>query len=199
MVTKILSVKNVSSGCCVKLIRRILSDIGVVMEHAGYGEVTVTYDDEAVDLAHIVKQLQREGFEIISDKEQQLVEQIKSAVFDLIHHTTSNAMIRNSDFLVQKFNLSYQHISSVFSANQNITLEKYIIQQKIEKAKELIAGSDLTLSEIAYMMGYSSVQYLSTQFRHVTGVSVSEFKKDIEKYAHLSDDFTAGGSGSAVE
>lgn len=197
MVTKTISIKNVSSGCCVKLIRRILSDLGVAMEHAGYGEVTVSYDDEAVDFNDIVKQLEREDFEIVSNKEQQLVEQIKSAVFDLIHHTTSNAMIRNSDFLVQKFNLSYQHISSVFSTNQNITLEKYIIQQKIEKAKELITGSDLTLSEIAYMMGYSSVQYLSTQFRNVTGVSVSEFKKDPEKYAHPGGDLSYGGADTA--
>jgi AraC-like DNA-binding protein len=198
MATKILSVKNVSSACCVKLIRRILADIDVALDHAGYGEITVTYDDEAVEMSKIVRHLEREGFEIIGDKEKQLVEQVKSAVFELIHHTTSNAMIRNSDFLVQKFNLSYQHISSVFSANQNITLEKYIIQQKIEKAKALIAGSDLTLSEIAYMMGYSSVQYLSTQFKHVAGVSVSEFKKDPEKYAHLSDDFPDQGSGSEL-
>jgi len=181
MVSKSISIKNISSHCCVRLIKRVFTDIGVSLDHVGYGTISVSYDDEMIGFGAIIKQLEEEDFEIITDKEKQLVEQIKSAVVELIHHTTSNAMIRNSDFLVQKFNLSYQHISSVFSLNENITLEKYIIQQKIEKAKSLIKSGDFTLSEIAFMMGYSSVQYLSTQFKNVTGISVSEFKKDPSK------------------
>jgi len=80
-------------------------------------------------------------------------------------------------------------MSSIFSKNEDITLEKFIIHQKIEKAKELIQYGELNLSEIAYMMGYSSVQYLSTQFKNVTGVSVSEFKKNPAKYRKSIDDF----------
>jgi AraC-like DNA-binding protein len=90
-------------------------------------------------------------------------------------------MVRNSDFIVGKFNLSYQHLSTVFSHHEGITLEKYIILQRIEKVKELIQLEELTLSEIAYMMGYSSVQYLSTQFKNITGYSVTEYKALPEK------------------
>jgi AraC-like DNA-binding protein len=99
-------------------------------------------------------------------------------------------MVRNSDYLVEKFGLSYQYISSVFSKNEGVTLEKFIIRHKIEKAKELILYDELSLSEIAYMMGYSSVQYLSTQFRNVTGVSVSEFKKNPDAYRVAIEDIT---------
>jgi AraC family transcriptional regulator len=168
-----------------------MAEIGVTIENVDYGEIGLAYDNKEITYAQIVQQLETEGFEIIADKEKQLVEQIKTAVVDLVQHTTSNAMIRNSDFLVQKFNLSYQHISSVFSANENITLEKYIIRIKIEKVRELLLGGDFTLSEIAYMMGYSSVQYLSTQFKNVTGVSVSEFKKSPGKYTDGLMDYLA--------
>jgi AraC-like DNA-binding protein len=101
-------------------------------------------------------------------------------------------MVRNSDFLVEKFNLSYQYISTLFSKQQSITLKKYIILQKIEKVKELIQYGEHTLSEIAYMMGYSNVQYLSTQFKNVTGISVSEFKKDPWKYRNAMNELGDG-------
>jgi YesN/AraC family two-component response regulator len=164
------------------MVKRIFEENGIVVEDIGLGEATVSLDDEQADLDAISKLLEAEGLELLMDKDKQLIEQIKSAVIDLVHHSTFNAMVRNSDYLVEKFNLSYQYISSIFSKEANITLEKYIILQKIEKAKELIQYDELTLSEIAYMMGYSSVQYLSTQFKNVTGVSVSEYKKDPSKY-----------------
>ncbi len=105
-----------------------------------------------------------------------LVEQIKQAVIELVHHSTYNAMVRNSDYLVERFGMSYPYISSLFSKHESTTLEKFTILQKIEKVKELIEYADLTLSEIAYMMGYSSVQYLSTQFKTITGISVTDYK-----------------------
>jgi len=146
------------------------------------GEAKISFDPEVLDLTAISELLEKEGFELIKDKDAQLAEQIRNAVIDLVHYSTFNAMVRNSDYLVEKFNLSYQYISTLFSKQQNIALEKFIILQKIEKVKELIHNGELTLSEIAYMMGYSSVQYLSTQFKNVIGISVSEFKKDPAKY-----------------
>ena len=85
-------------------------------------------------------------------------------------------MVRNSDYLVQRFEMSYPYISTLFSKHENTTLEKFTILHKIEKVKELIEYGELTLSEIAYMMGYSSVQYLSSQFKTITGISVTEYK-----------------------
>ncbi len=98
-------------------------------------------------------------------------------MIDLVHHSTYNSRIRNSDYLVERFNLSYQYLTSVFSKHENITLEKYIILLKVEKVKELLDQGEFTLSEIAFMMGYSSVQYLSSQFKNVVGISVSDYKK----------------------
>jgi AraC family transcriptional regulator len=179
MIRRKLIIKNMSGQCCVKLIMRIFREEGIAIHSIENGEAEIGFDPEQTTLEQISELLHKEGFELITDKEDQLVEQIKNAVINLVHHSTFNAMVRNSDYLVERFNLSYQHISSIFSKHEHITLEKFIIRQKIEKVKELIRGSDLSLSEIAYMMGYSSVQYLSTQFRNITGITVSEFKKEI--------------------
>lgn len=177
-----------SCHCCVKLVTRIFIENDIEVLWIKLGEAKISFDPEKMSEDRIAAILEGDGFELLRNKEIQLVEQIKSAVIDLVHHTTFNAMVRNSDYLVEKFNLSYQYISSIFSKNENLTLEKFIIKQKIEKAKELIQYGELTLSEIAYMMGYSSVQYLSTQFKSVTGISVSEFKKDPAKYRTPIDD-----------
>ena len=172
-----LIIKNMSHHCCLKLVKQLFEENEITVDDIGLGEATVSYNPDKINPEIISGLLEKEGFELIRNKDKQLIEQIKSAVIDLVHHSTFNAMVRNSDYLVEKFNLSYQYISSIFSKEENITLEKYIILQKIEKAKELIQYGELTLSEIAFMMGYSSVQYLSTQFKTVTGVSVSEYKK----------------------
>ena len=177
-----LVIKNMSCHCCLKVVRTLLEEQGLNVNDIMLGEVDVSYDPETIDINTISKILEKNGFELVTNREGQLVEQIKATIIELVHHTTFNAMVRNSDFLVEKFNLSYQYISGIFSKHANTTIEKFIILQKIEKAKELIQYGELNLSEIAFMMGYSSVQYLSTQFKNVTGISVSEFKKDPTKY-----------------
>ncbi len=173
-----LFIKNMSCLCCVKLVKRIFTDAGINVHNIDLGEAEISFDPESIALSRIAKLLAEEGMELLYDKEDQLIEQIKSAVINLVQYSTYNAMVRNSDYLVERFNLSYQHISTIFSKHESLTLEKFIIQQKIEKVKEMIRQDELTLSEIAYMMGYSSVQYLSTQFKTVTGITVSDFKKD---------------------
>ena len=133
-------------------------------------------DPKKITWKKIETMLEGYGFEILRDKEKMLVEQIKQAVIELVHHSTYNAMVRNSDYLVERFGMSYPYISSLFSKHEGTTLEKFTILHKIEKVRELIEYGELTLSEIAYMMGYSSVQYLSTQFKSITGISVTEYR-----------------------
>jgi len=107
-----------------------------------------------------------------------IVEQIKIAVIELVHYANNNnSIIRNSDYLMEKIGKSYQQLSNIFSEHEDQTLEKFIIAHKIEKSKRLLIQNELTLSEIAFQMGYSSVQYLSNQFKKTTGQTVSEFKK----------------------
>jgi AraC family transcriptional regulator len=182
MVKNRLIIKNMSCHCCLKLVKRIMADSGVEVLDIRLGEADVKFDPEKISIETIASLLENDDFELISDKDEQLVEQIKCAVIDLVHHSTFNAMVRNSDYLVEKFSLSYQHISTIFSKHELVTLERFIINQKIEKVKELLQYGELTLSEIAFMMGYSSVQYLSTQFKNITGISVSDFKKDPGKF-----------------
>jgi AraC family transcriptional regulator len=167
--------------CCLKLLKLEMAQIGVEIVKAKLGDVCVAYEPEKTKFEEIEKLITDNGFEIIHDKDSQLVEEIKHVVIELVHYSTFNAMVRNSDFLVSRFDKSYQHLSTVFSKHENITLEKYIILQRIEKVKELIQIDEQSLSEIAFMMGYSSVQYLSTQFKQITGYSVTEYKALPEK------------------
>lgn len=176
LVKKTIQLKNMVCNCCIRLLRKELDLDGIVIHDIKLGTLEISYDPKKAPLKTIEKLLEEFGFEIIIDKEKILVEQIKQAMIELIHHSTYNAMVRNSDYLVERFDMSYPYISSLFSKHESTTLEKFTISHKIEKVKELIEYGELTLSEIAYMMGYSSVQYLSTQFKAVTGVSVTDYK-----------------------
>lgn len=164
--------------CCTLVIRQVLEKAGVRVNQVSLGEVNITYNPSEIKTARIEDILARNGFPVVQDKEKILVEQIKTAVIELIHFAgNKNSIIRNSDYLVEKLGLSYQYLSGIFSKHEGTTLERFIILHKIEKVKELIEYGDLTLSEISYDMGYSSVQYLSAQFRAITGESVTSYRK----------------------
>ena len=176
---KVYYLKNLIHSCCYRVVRDDLEQMGVTVKYVKMGEVGIIFNPERITENEIIRKLENNGFELIRNRESILVNQIKNAVIDLVHHSTFDAMVKNSDFLVQKFSLSYQYMSTLFSTREHITLEKFIILQKVEKVKELIRQNELTLSEIAFMMGYSSVQYLSTQFRKITGISVSDYKNEL--------------------
>ncbi len=181
-------VKNLSLKSAAMLLSEKLTDLGfsVVKIVPGIIKLNNLNENEEQRLNEI---LDRYGFEIIKDKEIILVEQIKQAVIELIHYMNNmNSVVRKSEYLVEKLGKSYSHLSRVFSKHEPITLEKYIIFQKIERIKELIDQDELTLSEIAYMMDYSSVQYLSNQFKKITGYSVTEYKNNPEGKKSFLDD-----------
>ena len=181
-VLKPFYVKGMVCNCCIKVIRQVLSKLDLNIKSIKLGKVFLEFCPEIISVSEIEKTLEDNGFEIVEDREKIVVEQIKTAVIELIHQSNySNSIIRNSDYLVEKLAMSYQHLSSIFSKYEDTTLEKFIIKHKIEKVKELIEYGELTLSEIAFQMGYSSVQYLSTQFKSITGFSVSEYKSLPEK------------------
>ncbi len=181
MKTKTLHINNMICDCCIRVVKMDLNNISVTVKSIKLGEVKISYDPDVTSFASIEDMLNKNGFSILIDKDSILIEDIKRAIIDLVHHTTYNAMVRNSDYLVGKFGKTYPYLSSIFSKYEGITLEKYIILQKTEKVKSLIQEDEVTLSEIAFIMGYSSVQYLSTQFKNITGISVSEFKKSPAK------------------
>lgn len=175
---------NMLSDCCLKLLLIELDRMGVEVRKSKLGDISIAWNPEITEQEKIESLFKSLGFGILNDKESVLIEELKRVVIELVHHTTFNAMVRNSDFIVSRFDKSYQHLSTLFSRHENITLEKYIILQRIEKVKELLQSDELSLSEIAYMMGYSSVQYLSTQFKQITGYSVTDYKALPEKERH---------------
>ncbi|MBY0426873.1 MAG: AraC family transcriptional regulator, partial [Cytophagales bacterium] len=175
-----LFVKNMVSNSCIKLVKYILAQSkGIEPLKVELGKCTfvVTNPDE-FNFHLLEKEFENQEFPIIHDKNLQLVEQIKVAAIELIHfYNNSNSLLRNSDYLSEKLETPYHHLSKVFSDKTGTTLEKYIILLKIERVKELLFYNEFSVSEISYMMGYSSVQYLSNQFKQVTGISVTDFKK----------------------
>jgi len=177
MITTTIHIKNMVSRCCIVLIREKLEKAGILVDEISLGKATIRFDETRVSRVDIRQVLLELGTDLIEDREQQLVEKIKLAVIELIHHMNNvDSIVRKSDYLVEKLGLSYSYLSRIFSSHENITLERYIILNKIERIKELIDQDEFTLSEIAFMMDYSSVQYLSSQFRNITGMTVSEYK-----------------------
>jgi len=177
--------------CCSKLIEIVFEQQGIRVKNVGTGYVEVVFDDEKYSLKDINALLEQYGMGLIKSREEQIVEKIKQSVTELIFESGNiNSILRKSDYLVEKLAMSYQQMSKIFSKHENMTLERYIIKNKIEKIKELIDSDEYSLSEIAYMMDYSSVQYLSNQFKKETGMTVSEYKKSRQKNKKSIDQLT---------
>ncbi len=178
MAEKTFFLKNMISRSCIKLVEVYFkTQPYITVLQTDLGSVKLRYDHDKITLPEIVSHFQQLNFYEIVDRETILVEQIKAAAIELIHlANNTNSLIRNSDYISERVQQPYNKLSKVFSSVTGITLEKYLILLKIEKAKELLIQDDYSLSEIAYMLGYSSVQYLSNQFKKITGLTVSQFK-----------------------
>lgn len=166
-------------NCCIRVINEEFTKNDIIVISIELGKATISYNSNKINSKVIGNILKVNGFDLILDRETILVEQIKTAVIELVHYSNNvNSIIRKSDYIIEKLNMSYQNISKLFSKHENTTLEKFIILQKIERCKELIWQKEFTISEIAYMMDFSSLQHLSTTFKKVTGYSVSDYKKN---------------------
>lgn len=163
---------------CVKVVGEELEKLGFTPTSILLGEVTLDAPPSPTQLEEIKEMLWRNGFELIEDSEVRLIEKVKTLVIDHIHHNRQKPESLNfSDYLAQKTEASYFHISKLFSAKEGITLEKYIIKQKIERVKELLIYGDQTLSEIAFELKYSSTAHLSGQFKKETGLTPTQFRQ----------------------
>ncbi len=175
--TKIL-IKNMVCNRCIKVVKEEFEKLGLDIRSIILGEVIVDgiLDEELMD--KIRKVLEENGFELIEDKRAKLIEKIKLIILDLVRNNNSTIQtgIKDSDYIVERIGMDYHYLSTLFSSVENITIEQYIILQRIEFAKELLKYGELTLSEISYKLGYSSVQHLSNQFKKITGLTASQFK-----------------------
>lgn len=173
-----LFIKNMVCDRCVLVVRQELEKLGVTAERITLGEVDLMEDLPEEKLKRFEASLKELGFERLDDRKARVIESIKQTVIEIIHHSESQKLKTNwSTLLSEKLHYDYNYLSSLFSSVEGVTLEQYIIRQKIEKVKELLFYNELTLSEIAYQLGYSSVAHLSGQFKKVTGFTPSQMKK----------------------
>ncbi|MBL7974250.1 MAG: helix-turn-helix domain-containing protein [Candidatus Kapabacteria bacterium] len=174
-----LSVKNMVCNRCIKVVHDELTRIGIKPVDVRLGEVLLEKEPSERQLETIRTVLEENGFEILDDRRKKTIERIKRSVIDIIQHGTEEELERIvfSQYIADKVGAEYQQLSSLFSQHEGITIEKYIIAQKIERVKELMVYDELTISQISYRLGYSSVHHLSNQFKKVTGMTPTEFKK----------------------
>lgn len=182
--SKKLFIKNMVCLRCIRSVGRILADMGLAVQHIRLGEVELADSPTATQLDSLRHALETEGFELLDDQNKRLVTEIKSLIINEIHHNASKKpeAMNFSDFLAKETGHEYSQLSKLFSAVEGLTIEKYIIAQKVERVKELLVYDELTLSEIAWTIGYSSSQHLSNQFRQVTGLTPTQFKGEHHKH-----------------
>ncbi|MBE5317883.1 helix-turn-helix transcriptional regulator [Pedobacter sp. MR2016-19] len=171
-----LHIKNMVCNRCKMVVKAELEKLGFKPLLVELGEVTLAENITAEDKIKIAEQLTHFDFELLEDKKNQVAEQIKTAIINLVHYTKESLKINLSAYLSEQLNQEYTSLSSIFSEIENQTIEKYFIAQKIEKAKEMLTYGELTLSEIAYQLNYSSVAHLSAQFKKVTEITPSVYK-----------------------
>jgi len=173
----ILHIKNMVCDRCIMVVRQQLENLGFQTRDIVLGSANVQPEPDSNQLIGISSSLKLLGFELIDNEKDRIVQRIKSLIIEKVHHTDlADAPFSFSEFLSGKFNKDYAYLSRMFSESEDTTIEKFIIQQKIEKVKELLEYGELNLNEIAWKMGYSSSAHLSAQFKNITGLTPSQFK-----------------------
>lgn len=177
--TTTLHIKNMVCNRCIKVVREELEKLKFDIRSIALGEAVVAGELMPRDIENIKSVLEENGFELIEDKRVKTIERIKIAILKLVHSEKLESEFQGkySDYLANELNQDYHPLSTLFSSMESVTIEQYIILQKIERVKELLKYGELTLSEISYKLSYSSVAHLSNQFKKVTGMTPSEFKR----------------------
>ena len=162
---------------CKMAVKEELKKLGLHFILVDLGEVEIMESITAGQREQIRNNLHKSGLELMDDKKAVLIEKIKNVIIELVHYRDELPKINFSDYLSEKLTHDYTYLSNLFSEVQGTTIEKFIISHKIERVKELIIYDELSLSEIAWKMHYSSVAHLSNQFKKNTGLTPSHFKK----------------------
>jgi len=174
----VLHIKNMVCPRCIESVQQVLTDFGLEVQDIKLGEVQIDRQPDTDLLNKISETLRQKGFELLRDKKTIVVDRVKSEIIKLVHQSENEILNVNlSSRLSALIGTDYSSISSLFSSSEGITIEKFTILQKIEKVKELLSYGELTASEIAFKMGYSSAAHLSAQFKKETGVTPGQYKK----------------------
>ncbi|MBL7914315.1 MAG: helix-turn-helix transcriptional regulator [Bacteroidia bacterium] len=162
---------------CKMVVESELKKFGLNPISIDLGEVEITEELSKVEVRDLSQSLSSVGFSIIDNKHSKIIEKIKSSIIKLIYSENMNGRINLSSFITGIIHHDYNYLSNLFSQVEGTTIEQYFILQKIERVKELIMYNEMTLSEIAIILNYSSVSHLSSQFKKVTGFTPSYFKE----------------------
>jgi AraC family transcriptional regulator len=172
-----LFIKNMVCNRCIIAVRQELLNNGIAPISIDLGVVRLTDEIDQNLRDKLARDLKASGFELLEDAKSKLVDQIKTFIINKIHHVDFVEMASNwSQLISTELNHEYKFLSSLFSSVEKTTIEQYIIRQKVERVKELLLYDELSLSEISYRLGYSSVQHLSQQFKKITGTTPSQYK-----------------------
>lgn len=162
---------------CKMLVKAALDKLGIFFGAVDLGVAEIKENLTELQREQLSIILKEAGLELMDDKKSILIEKIKSAIVEMVHDSDELPQVKNSNYISDKLHLDYTYLSNIFSETTGITIEHFIINHKIEKVKELLLYDELNLTEISYKLNYSSVGHLSSQFKKITGLTPSYFKK----------------------
>ena len=181
-------IKNMVCIRCQMVVKAELEKLGLRYTHVKIGEADIVDNVSQDQLSQLDAGLRKSGLHLMENKKSILVEKIKSAIIELVHQTEEQIKENLSEYLSKKLDYDYTYLANLFSAEKGFTIESFYLTHKIEKVKELIVYDELNLTEIAYKTHYSSVAHLSNQFKKITGLTPSHFKKLIQKRRGVLED-----------
>ena len=169
-------IKNMVSNSCRFMVKDALNKLNLPYIQINLGEVEVKRNISKNQREQLKAALQKMGLELMNDRRTILIEKVKNTIVEMVHYADDINKVNFSDYLSHKLNYDYTYLSNLFTEVQGINIQNFILLHKAERIKELITYDELTISEIAYKMNYSSVAHLSNQFKKVTGFSPTYFK-----------------------
>lgn len=182
-----LFIKYMVSLRCKLIVKDQFNAMGINYQSLELGMVQTQVDLSGEQLVELKERLARFGLELLDDKKSMLIEKIKNVIIEMIHYSDEVPMVNYSDYISCKLNYDYTYLSNVFSDVKGITIQQFIIMHKIERVKELLLYDELSLTEIARKLHYSSLGHLSNQFKKVTGLSPSFFRQMKKRRNNLED------------
>tara|TARA_R110001583_G_scaffold412_4_gene3867 strand:+ start:8747 stop:9331 length:585 start_codon:yes stop_codon:yes gene_type:complete len=189
MKKKTINIKNMVCPRCIDTVEDIFASLELNISSIALGEVITQQEINKEQKEKLNIKLSERGFVLLEDNKSKLIGKIKTLIINSIHYAKEPININFSTYLSNQLHQDYSYLSRLFSSVEGITIEKFVLSQKIEKVKELIFYDELTLSEIAFQMDYSSVAYLSSQFKKETGMTPTQFKKQKKPSHNHLDSF----------
>lgn len=173
-----IPIKNMVCARCILVVQQIVQELNLSAINVELGSISFENDIDAKTKNLLKERLEAVGFEILTKAEDQLIEQVKNVLIETVENRTQLHDTTLQGIISERISKNYHQISRLFSSTEGKTIERYFIELKIEKAKELLKYEHLSVSEISYELGYSSPQHLARQFKQVTGITTTDFKRD---------------------